>query len=459
MGLFSLIFRLGTDNTDFNKGIDQSVSRADRAAGQMSSAFQRHIAAAFSIGAISAAAKKTIDYASNINDLSEASGIARETIQELDYAMRKNGSTIEAAIKAARELSKARAEALAEPGGDKDRLFQQFGIGREELQSLTNGGDLLKRLSDALKGVNVDANSLPGILELIGSKNQEVIPALIEGLRDLGDEARKSGLIMKDEVVEQLDEIGDKITELSKRITVELGPAILFLVRVLDYAVDSQRAMLSGFKEAAKNVANYGLTGRDFGRMAGGAPGASKETPGEAFARAQREEFQRMAEERAARQLARNKSRPGLDIDLEAGGGKELNRLREQIAAAQRATLFAGLSPEQRRAQLQKELEEARQGNRNFGIADRPGVEQGKIDLRIAKAEQALAEFDARDKRSNFAEALLKPNQSDSLVSVGNFLGSNPAADTNSTLKRVEAVLERIDRNTARTADNGIVLE
>jgi|GEM_PF-5770545 len=82
---------------------------------------------------------------------------------------------------------------------------------------------------------------------------------------------------------------------------------------------------------------------------------------GKGFGEAGLEEFRRLKAEIEAATKP-----PLLTLDLEGGTSdveKELNRLRDQIAAKQRATHVAGLTPEQRRAEIEADLAAARAAN------------------------------------------------------------------------------------------------
>lgn len=439
MGLFNLIFRIGTDNTDFDKGINAARSSAERAASGMSAAFKRHLAAAFSIGAISAASKKVIDYGSHNNDLAEASGIAREQIQELDYAMKQNGATVEDAVKAARELSKARAEALKEPEGDKARAFQQFGIGPDELKNLDNGGALLNRLSQAFKGVAVDANSLPFILELIGAKNQVVIPAMIAGLRQAGDEARRLGLLLDDATVKSLDAAGDAATRFGQRMTTAWAGPLAWTLETLNkigHGVDYFSAgLVGGWEELFQGKKDpRGFSGY-IDRFRFG------------FGAASFDEAMKTQEAIAAAEAAAAKRRQPLDFDLEGGGAaeKELDRMRQQITAKQHAAHVAGLTPEQHKAEVEADLADARAANLHADKRNRPPLEQGRLELLIADLEEQLAQLNRPGANHTGLGALNRPLPTDSLISIGNFLGTNPNSAAEKRLSDIDKRLERIE--------------
>ena len=73
--------------------------------------------------------KSLIELGSKFQDMSERTGVAVETLQELDYALKQSGSSAENAEKAFRKLGEARQKALADPKGAEAAKFNTFGIG------------------------------------------------------------------------------------------------------------------------------------------------------------------------------------------------------------------------------------------------------------------------------------------------------------------------------------------
>lgn len=226
MALFDLIARLRLDGTGFQAG----MSRAERTVNSLANTVRGQLAAAFSVAALTAAVKKTIDFASSMTDLSEALGVNAETLQEFDYAARQTGATVDDFAKALKNLAQARREALEDPAGKQAKSFGFFGVDATQLKNTKEMGELAKAVGRGYKALAADANSIPRILDLIGSKNIAVLPAMAAGLDDAAAAARNLGLIMDNEVREGLDEIGDSVEILQSQLTVGLAPAIIKVV-------------------------------------------------------------------------------------------------------------------------------------------------------------------------------------------------------------------------------------
>lgn len=226
MGFLSLVGRLSLDSSDWHakiQGTKQSVNE-----------LKSNLAQFVTVSTVAFQAKKIIDYAAKIQDLSEQTGVGVERLQELDYALSQSGSSAEGAKRALIKLGEARRKALADPGSKEAKEFKLLGIDSAQLASLRDSGDLFVRLSDSIKDVKVDSNSIPVVLDLIGKKNAEVLPAMAAGLRASAEEARRLDLILGQDVIESLDDVGDQITTVVAAIRKPFAEVINFFLTALD---------------------------------------------------------------------------------------------------------------------------------------------------------------------------------------------------------------------------------
>src|SRR5687767_8013325 len=106
--MFDLFARLGLNSTGFDRGL----AAAELRAGKFASGIGAKLAGVFSVAAVTALARKTIDFASNINDMSSALGVSAERLQELDHAAKLNGTSLETMVTAMRKLAEARKKAI-----------------------------------------------------------------------------------------------------------------------------------------------------------------------------------------------------------------------------------------------------------------------------------------------------------------------------------------------------------
>lgn len=226
MAFSDLTVRLGVDGT----GFDRYLKGAEGKITAWGAGIKGRLAALFGAGAIFGYARNIINEAGQVQDMADSMGLSPEQVQSMSAAAKPFGASMDSIAKAIRSLAKARAEAVSSPGGKTAGAFGALGIGPAQLRGLSDGQELLFAFSDALKNAQVNANNLPVILDLIGSKNQEVIPVLVAGMRQLALTARDAGMVMEDEVVGTLDDAGDAMDRLGRQLKTSLAKPLASII-------------------------------------------------------------------------------------------------------------------------------------------------------------------------------------------------------------------------------------
>jgi hypothetical protein len=220
MGLLSLIAELGININPYIQGLAKAKSEAGRFAGDVGSTFKGQLAGAFGVAAITAFAKKTMDLGGQLKDTSARLNVNVEKLQEWNYAAKQTSASAEDVTNFFEHIAAARLEALA---GDEKALanFAKLKIALKDLknENLDTEG-LGKKIGTAVQVG--DIQKLSGALKELGGKSAtRLVPAMKEGLGELGEEARKFGLIMSQETIDKMDELGDKIEQVFSRL---MGP-------------------------------------------------------------------------------------------------------------------------------------------------------------------------------------------------------------------------------------------
>lgn len=244
--------RVSLDGSGFDRTLTNMQGRARAFARNVSGM----LAGFFSAAYLTAAARKTAEYGSKIHELAQAHKVSSTRLQEYDHAAQQNGTTVEKLLDVQRKLTKARADALANPNGDAAGAFGKFGFDSARLSGLSAADDLMREFSASLKGVNLDLNSIPLVLALIGERNSEAIPTLVAGLKEAGEDAHRLGLIMEAGIAAQLDEITDKAAVLKKQLTIGLGPTLIRIADTFSEIISGARigiAVIGAFIEKASS--------------------------------------------------------------------------------------------------------------------------------------------------------------------------------------------------------------
>jgi hypothetical protein len=226
--------RIGGDATGFAAAVSQAQGIGNRFALNMNKTLAGSIGSAFAGGAVIAAGKNLVDFAGHMTDLADAAGLTTTKLQELSFAGMQSGATPEDWAKAARNLANARADALKNPSGDQAQAFTKLGIGPEQLAGLGNTGDLIDAVGAAVQRLNIDANSTPFILDLIGNRGSVILPAMKAGLAEAADEAHRLNSVLSADAAASLDKLGDEGSKAAARFKVMGAEIALFFLRAID---------------------------------------------------------------------------------------------------------------------------------------------------------------------------------------------------------------------------------
>lgn len=205
--VMKLMAKLGLDARSYRKGLEN----AEQHANQFGQRVARRLAAAFSIGALTVAAKRTVEWAAKMRALGEQTGTTAKFMSQMEFAAEQTGSRVEDVAAALRQLSKSRNEALRDPKGQKAKLFKALGITDEELRSIRDIEQLLMAVGDAFKAHNFGVDELGMAQDLLSETGIKLLPAFRVGLRQLSDEADNLGVSIEDSVANRLESVKSSI--------------------------------------------------------------------------------------------------------------------------------------------------------------------------------------------------------------------------------------------------------
>lgn len=183
--------------------------------------------------AMGAAVKATADYADNINDLSQKTGVGTEILSKWGFAAEQSGSSLEGVSTGLRFLAKNME--LATAGGKQQiAAFAAAGISAKQLAAA--GGDvnkILPLLADSFAKSEDGAGKTAVSMALLGKSGTELIPMLnagSAGLNEMGAAAERAGRVVSAEAAKAADEFNDRLLELTgsmKGIAGAVGNALI----------------------------------------------------------------------------------------------------------------------------------------------------------------------------------------------------------------------------------------
>jgi len=196
---------------------------------------------------VSAMVKKTIDAADSFSKLSAKSGVAVESLRELNYAASLSDVSTESLGVGLRKLSQNMALAA---GGSKLQAaaFDAIGVSLKAADgSLKSADTMLKELSSKFATFKDGPEKAALAIDLFGKQGAEMIPLLnggAAGLAEMADEANRLGIVFDGDLAKNAEAFNDNLTRIQTRaegaavaITKELLPTLNNLAQAF---VDSQ---------------------------------------------------------------------------------------------------------------------------------------------------------------------------------------------------------------------------
>lgn len=244
MGL-KLRAELGGDGSGFHA----MMNRANAAKDKFASAFgglKNVIAGAFTIGAITSFANKTIQAAAHLRDLADRLGVNVEWLQETGFAAKQAGADVDKLTKFLEKLGENREMALQ--GGKTGRMklaaFERLGISEAGLRG-TNLQGLFDQIAKAYKEGNQQALG-PALKEVGGKSAYELAAAFQQGIEENRQLARDAGTVMSEETIDALKAIADQFTILQEQLISGFAPAIVWTAKAVGWAINQIKQFGSG---------------------------------------------------------------------------------------------------------------------------------------------------------------------------------------------------------------------
>ncbi len=214
-----------------------------------------------SVAGLAALVKGAIDAGDAFNKMSQKTGIAVEDLSRLKYAADLSDVSVEALQKGMTSLSTYMVDAATGSGEAADQ-FKKLGISvRNADGSMRSSIDVLYDLADRFAAMPDGVEKTNLAVTIFGKKlGAEMIPLLNsggDGLRAMGQEAERLGLVMSGELAKASEEFNDNVERLSKLASsagIEIANALIpSLNKLMTEFIEARKAGF-GFLEALYNL-------------------------------------------------------------------------------------------------------------------------------------------------------------------------------------------------------------
>ena len=231
----NLILRiLGEDKaSDILKNIQANAEALEKKTGDLAEGFKKagdsltslgtklSIAGAAITGAFGLALKNTIDYGEQLYKLNSQTGIAVGTLAKLGYAAEQESANMEELATGLKFLQRNMSEAVS-GNAQAQKAFTYLGISvTDNTGRMKNANEVLMEVAQAFKGIPDEATKTAVAMDLFGRSGNELVPFLNLGpekIKELGEEAEKTGKVWSESDVKAAKAFSDQITYLQKSI-------------------------------------------------------------------------------------------------------------------------------------------------------------------------------------------------------------------------------------------------
>lgn len=329
-----IIIKMGMDASAFNRGLQQAKIQGKEFNAQMNKF-------AGAVGALGLAAltAKTVEYGSKIADLSARLGVSTDALQEFAHAAQLSGGSLEDVAAALQKLAVSSQDALdgGEAGEKMAAAFAKFGVTAEDLKTLRIE-DLFRKIGAGVRDAADVQTVLNDAVTILGKNSANVLAAMRNDLDAAAEEAKRLGLILGDDVIKKLDELGDSADTLGKRLMSDLaGPLTWVADRIFEIIAFSKIAMIT--------IAGIGTMLVD--RVTGGKEKAA------ATLKAMAAEVDNIIGQEAARTQERKKKAPPITQKEAADNAGAILNLQKKKNELE----MQGLDLLKQKSRLEKELE------------------------------------------------------------------------------------------------------
>lgn len=214
-------------------------------------ALGRKVVAAFAIERVVSFGAQVVKTAGHIQDLSDQTGIGTTALQRLGYAATLSGSNVESVASAIGTMSRN----LVGGNGGAVGALQQLGLSHQALMQM-RPEDAFLAIADAVRAIKDPMVQADTWSRIFGKGALELLPAVKSGFRELGEEAERTGAVMSEQTVRDLDTLGDAWTRVWAGMEGWTGRVLAALFRTKDLL----GTMWSGVPEWVKTAASYGST-------------------------------------------------------------------------------------------------------------------------------------------------------------------------------------------------------
>lgn len=186
---------------------------------------------AVGLTALTMFSERVARWGGEIAKMSNRANVSKKAIQEWEYAAKQTDITVQDVTESFRYMRLAQEEAIMGGANSKKAdWFKQFGVTLQEVKSL-NPEELFDRISKFMSdNPNVSQRA---VQEVFGRGGDRYMGAIRDGFVGATEEFRRMGLAASDEVINNLDQVGDAMEKLKQVFIAGWAPVLSWLFKTM----------------------------------------------------------------------------------------------------------------------------------------------------------------------------------------------------------------------------------
>jgi hypothetical protein len=262
----SLVIDLIAETASFNANIqrasrqlnseatrmNQSLASINKGIGSVIDA-SKALAGAAIVGEIANLAKRGLDYASSLGEVSEQLGVTSEDLQIYRYAATQVGLSQDEMDRGLQRLTRTLGE--AQLGSKKaGEVFEALGVDiRTASGAMKTTGEIIPEISQALSKIPDPARRAAVETQLFGKAGQQLDTLLAGGsgaIDELRNAAHNLGIVLSDQEIQRADQTADKLAEVKTVLEARIA-------RVVSENANAVYQFADGLGYAATKAGNF----------------------------------------------------------------------------------------------------------------------------------------------------------------------------------------------------------
>ena len=224
------------------------------------------------VNALKDFAANALETGGKVADLAAKTGLTTEEVQTFGYAAQLSGSSMETMTGAVSKLSNN----LVEGNDSTLAALKSVGLSLSDLRAM-KPGEAFAAVAEAVKGIPDPMKQTQVAMDLLGKSGAELLPAMKAGFSETAEEAKRLGLVINEDSIKALDDLGDKFDTVYLQASVAFANMVGAFQKAMNAMRDAPAITVKvAFGLAASNAPKKGKSpGTNIAGQAmfGGGPG------------------------------------------------------------------------------------------------------------------------------------------------------------------------------------------